>query len=134
MYVYVIANADRRFKIGMAADPQSRLHQLQTGQPDRLQLVFSHETNKARDVERAAHTILELHRLTGEWFAVTQDIAVAAVLEAIRSVHELDGEWVEAGGWTLAQGDAVVCRRSFQIGFPEPLPVIGTWPNYQTRW
>ncbi len=67
-------------KVGVARVPTDRLAQLQTGNPDPLRLVWSMPiAGDAYAVEAEAHSMLERHRLNGEWFAIPTEVAVAAV-------------------------------------------------------
>ena len=71
VHVYVIGSAGNPIKIGIAADPQQRRKDLQTGYPHTLR-VYSMtrvETGAdARRIEREAHAKLSEYRLRGEWF------------------------------------------------------------------
>lgn len=75
-YLYIIGPAGRSkpIKIGLAADPELRLRQLQTGNPMKLCIMhkywaFSRE--QASYWEILAHKLFEDKRLAGEWFDVT---------------------------------------------------------------
>lgn len=91
--VYVIADGDGRRKIGFSQNAQTRLAQLQAAAGGQLLLErhFVCGINQAGAVERLAHQLLAEKRLTGEWFDVTLEEAVAAIEEAIATV--------EAGGF-----------------------------------
>ena len=54
-------------KIGRSKDPEKRLKQLQTGNPNKLKLIASFENQGWQ--EKSLHEILESHRLEGEWFS-----------------------------------------------------------------
>jgi len=78
-HVYVVQGKDA-VKLGVTSDLDGRLAQLQTGSPHRLDMVYS--TRVAGDayaVEAEAHAMLARHRLSGEWFGVPPDVAVAAI-------------------------------------------------------
>jgi len=87
-FVYVIGSEDGPQKIGMSANPASRLRGLQTSSPHRLKLLAAVDVpaTDAVAVERHAHAALSLHHLLGEWFRVTPDQAVTAVQEAAAAV------------------------------------------------
>lgn len=87
--VYVIGPDVGPQKIGIAARPALRRHQLQIGNPSSLviALQFDPEERSALEVERRTHQILAGHSLRGEWFDVTQEQAVAAVHEALASLR-----------------------------------------------
>lgn len=61
----------RYFKIGVAANPSSRLRELQTGSPRPLALLIADWFNtrgEAARVERRAHQYLAEYTARGEWF------------------------------------------------------------------
>ena len=53
-------------KIGRSRDPQKRLKQLQTGNPNKLKLIASFESMGWR--EKSLHEQLSKWSLEGEWF------------------------------------------------------------------
>lgn len=66
-YIYLIQSGEY-YKIGIANDPKSRLAQLQTGNPIKLQLVFCYGFEDASAVERVLHQKYTDLRINGEWF------------------------------------------------------------------
>jgi hypothetical protein len=73
-------------KIGISDDPDRRLRQLQTGYP--RELVINHRepvehAHQARMFERFIHDQLGHCRLTGEWFSLDVEAAIAEVQFAI---------------------------------------------------
>ena len=68
-FLYVISNGDA-FKVGFSKDPKRRLRQLQTGNPKKLQLVYTKEIEVApvRLIEDIAHKSLKFTKVQGEWF------------------------------------------------------------------
>ena len=83
-FVYVVSATSGHVKIGVAADPLSRLASLQTGASEPLDLVYACavQSGNGYAVEQAAHGILWRRRLNGEWFDTTPDLAVAAIAAA----------------------------------------------------
>lgn len=72
--VYVIRTKGREVvKIGLALDPVQRLNALQTGCPDKLELMAI-RVNSSKEEEKDIHGLFEKHRLTGEWFTLSQEI------------------------------------------------------------
>lgn len=73
--VYLISDESNNCcKIGISKDPNARLKKLQTSNPSKLVLYFSHiftDTGSARTIERQAHKKLEKYRMQGEWFAIS---------------------------------------------------------------
>ena len=81
--VYVIEGSHGAVKIGISSDPENRRATLQTGAPHHLFLAFAiYAGDAAFDVEQEAHAILAAHRMPGEWFAVSKEMAIAAVYGA----------------------------------------------------
>ena len=66
-FVYFIVPEDDEFmKIGFAADVESRIAQLQTGNPRRLQLVAA--VSGTLRLEQEFHRIMRPYRTSGEWY------------------------------------------------------------------
>lgn len=81
--VYVIEGSHGAIKIGISSDPEKRRATLQTGAPHHLFLAFAiYAGDAAFDVEQEAHAILDAHRMPGEWFAVSKELAIATVYGA----------------------------------------------------
>jgi hypothetical protein len=66
-YVYFISDG-AAVKIGIAANPQQRLGELQTGNGKRLVLLHAIESNNSRRLEGELHRRFAPNRLAGEWF------------------------------------------------------------------
>lgn len=93
--VYAIGPADKKYpiKIGYADNPDRRLRELQTGNPDKLEIIaltWVMSWKLARRVEKRCHAILDKvnKRIDGEWFDIDgwwakKVIAVAAREENI---------------------------------------------------
>lgn len=71
-YVY-FARAGNRVKIGSAKDVGKRMKQLQTGCPDKIQVVKL--ISGGRDVEASLHRQFARHRAVGEWFKIEGPLA-----------------------------------------------------------
>ena len=82
-FVYVIAGEHGLTKVGISQDPAARLATLQTASPFRLRLAHIAPANgRAFEVEQEAHLILQNCRQSGEWFATSPEMAIAAVYAA----------------------------------------------------
>ncbi len=86
-FVYAIAEQGGAIKIGVAKEPAKRLRDLQVGHPRALRLVHVAACAEARVVERAAHERLSASRASGEWFDVTEAVAIEAIEAAARGIH-----------------------------------------------
>lgn len=86
--IYVIRSEHGSVKIGMATNANWRLHTLRAGSPGRLSLAFEGESEAAAvpAIEARAHALLAASRETGEWFAVSVDKAVQAVMTAAQQL------------------------------------------------
>ena len=73
-FVYIMtATESKRVKIGVSKDPQSRLKQVQTGCPERVELSTAIPTLFARSIESGLHTVFADKRVSGEWFNLDAD-------------------------------------------------------------
>jgi len=75
-YVYLIKSKytyTEVYKIGIANDPQSRLAQLQTGNPYQLEIVSCYGFEDAGVVEKSLHQAYKEERLQGEWFELNHE-------------------------------------------------------------
>ena len=94
-FVYVIRKTlSGHIKVGIGADPRERLRALQTGSSEPLDLVYACavKSNDGNAIEFAAHDLMWKHRLVGEWFDTTPEMAVAAIAAA---AHKLGDAIVE---------------------------------------
>lgn len=81
--LYIIgASRDGPLKIGISVNPETRRRELQTGHPNRLHIYWRVPNTHAAVVEDIAHRILDRWRLAGEWFDVSIERAMAAVMVA----------------------------------------------------
>lgn len=71
--IYVIQNELGPVKIGIAADPQHRLRELQVGSPFELSIKKTETPHDAKEVERFLHNRFRKYHLRGEWFAIPED-------------------------------------------------------------
>jgi len=78
-YVYFIRQAQKKgncpIKIGVSKDPDYRLKRLQTGNPNKLEVIAAIPFDIEKDaytMERSLHWIAEnkYQRLIGEWFMI----------------------------------------------------------------
>ena len=66
--LYIIqSDMSGNIKIGRSKDPQKRLKQLQTGNPNKLKLIAFFEGEGWK--EKIIHEKLRRYRLKGEWFS-----------------------------------------------------------------
>ena len=93
-YVYVIQGEHGHAKIGVSADPGSRLAALQTGSSCPLSIVWcSRVAGDAYAVEQEAHAMLAAHRLAGEWFDINPEGAIGAIYGAAYRLNIPLGEF-----------------------------------------
>lgn len=87
-YVYVVGFEEPGIvKIGSAANPSTRLLELQCGCPFELQVkaaVSIHDGDPIL-VEFAAHRLAKDAHIRGEWFELSVDEAIAVIIKAARN-------------------------------------------------
>lgn len=77
-YIYLIRSGDGPlYKIGRTKDPESRLSNLQAGNPAPLTLVNCACVDDAAKIEAAYHRSLKEYAVFGEWFALPETTAQA---------------------------------------------------------
>ena len=89
--VYVMdAEGTHTVKIGISKKPKSRMGEIQTGSASNVAIWWVGRVPKdsARDVERAAHSLLKSERrhLRGEWFHCSAAYARGAVIRAAERI------------------------------------------------
>lgn len=79
-YLYVISDG-KLVKIGFSINPEKRLSQLQTGHPDKLELIYREQVpdDKALILEQLIHKANNHLRVRREWFKLTQEQAIDEV-------------------------------------------------------
>ena len=82
-FVYVIKGEHNLVKVGVSTNPSARLATLRTSSPFRLHMAFVGVTpGTGYDIEAAAHSLLAPHRCNGEWFDISPELAISAVMGA----------------------------------------------------
>ncbi len=75
LYVYAIREVTTgNIKIGISANPESRLRQLQTGNSSKLELVTFIEAKDRFKTEKELHLLNADKHIRGEWFDATTSI------------------------------------------------------------
>lgn len=77
-YVYMLRAGQAQYKVGIASNVYRRIKELQTSNPNRIDLVMSRLLDNATEVERMVHQRLHSFKMDGgtEWFAMTCEQAV----------------------------------------------------------
>lgn len=90
-YLYIAGSTrEGPLKIGIAANPQSRVRHLQTGAARKIDIYWVGMCPMGRDWEQKMHRVLEPWRLKGEWF----DIPLETAFRAYLFVHDHgDQDW-----------------------------------------
>lgn len=82
-FVYVVRGDHNMTKIGVTTNPAARLAQLRTGSAFPIEYAFIGVTpGTGYDIEQEAHTLLDKHRCAGEWFDVSPELAISAIMGA----------------------------------------------------
>lgn len=87
--VYIV-KTPRGYKIGKTKALHSRIKQLQTGSPDKIEHVLSLVTDSMNELERELHQAFAGKRVHSEWFAMSQDDIEAIRNEYADYIVELD--------------------------------------------
>ena len=70
--VYFVKAGDF-IKIGYTCDVQARMSQIQTSNPNEVDLLFTVKTDDARKLEQDLHNKYRKQNVRGEWFQLTQE-------------------------------------------------------------
>lgn len=73
-YVYFIGN-DVHVKIGHTNNPEKRLNQIKTGNPEQIEILAQLRSKEAEKIELQLHALFKGNRLEGEWFSHTPSIS-----------------------------------------------------------
>ena len=77
-YVYIISDGTGYIKVGISANPENRKKQLQTSNPNKLEILFTEEfecnRNHLLKIERNIHRELKqiAKHMKGEWFYIEE--------------------------------------------------------------
>ena len=97
-HLYVFRAGFDQYKIGVSKKVDSRLKHLQTGNPEKIEIIHTLESRHAYTIEKILHQKLDQFRLQGEWFELSPAVA----------------EWLSRFIFTLEQVD----RMFEEAGFP----------------
>ena len=67
-----IASSGKYYKIGISEDPDKRIQQLNTANPEGVELIASFDTECAEATEHEFHKAFAARRVNGEWFNVPE--------------------------------------------------------------
>lgn len=70
------------YKIGIAADPTSRVSSMSTGSPHEIRLVTVVDSDDAKYVERELHHHFRPFHYNGEWFEISR--------QTVAEFHDID--------------------------------------------
>ena len=65
--IYIL-ESDGFYKIGVSANINNWIKELQTGNPYTIECVFSRRVPEAYEVEKYIHKLFEQDKVSGEWF------------------------------------------------------------------
>ena len=82
----MIRGNDGRYKIGIAKDPSQRIKQLQTANPDKLEIIETYYSENASKIESSLHYQYSYARQEGEWF----DLSVAEEGDFMDKCKQID--------------------------------------------
>ena len=96
--IYFIAQGDEYVKIGYGGDPESRLSQLQVGNPNELRIMACFSGGQQE--EEILHSFWREVRVRGEWFEICDPlIDFIHILVGAKDIQEaietLKASWVQ---------------------------------------
>lgn len=97
--VYFILTESGAVKIGVAADPATRLQKLQVGNHERMHLV--RVIDGGFDEERWLHQRFLKHRIRGEWFAFVPEMMTVRPPDFVRRAPapKQEARYRDIGAW-----------------------------------
>jgi len=84
--VYLIRSNDGKYKIGISINPNKRIDQLNTGNPEKLRMIESYESSNASLIEAGLHNKYMHARQNGEWF----DLSISEEVDFIKNCKIID--------------------------------------------
>lgn len=66
--VYLLQSDSGLYKIGVSKNPSKRVRQLQTGNGEKIRLIYSFETDIPFLVEQSLQNHFMMYKVNGEWF------------------------------------------------------------------
>jgi predicted GIY-YIG superfamily endonuclease len=83
-YVYCIADEHKRYKLGFSQNVDERIKHLQTGNADKLTILYRLAVNNMHAAEIALHALFTGKQL-GEWFRISDTEKI--LLKKVFGVH-----------------------------------------------
>jgi hypothetical protein len=91
-YIYVIGPiGDTPVKIGCSVNPDSRLVELQQGNPDVLKVIWRAYVEDMHTSEVRMHALLSNDRIRGEWFRRSDQLVDVIGWWSLFELHIRDG-------------------------------------------
>ena len=75
--IYLISDGTF-IKIGITSNIRKRIKNLQTGNPNKLKVIFTYYVDNAEQLEMELHKKFKRKRKAGEWFDLTDDDVMVA--------------------------------------------------------
>lgn len=76
-HVYLVRSGNY-IKIGIAIRVEDRLNGIQTGNPEKIELLFAQKHPYAGELEKGLHALFAEKRYRGEWFSLDENDFVKA--------------------------------------------------------
>lgn len=91
MFVYAVKDEQGRIKIGISKNPENRVRNLNIGNADKLELVYTKKSNGGGySSEVEAHKRAKQHRIHGEWFEKGAIETLSGKSEIIKQIAEIE--------------------------------------------
>jgi hypothetical protein len=92
-YIYIIRDTVKVniYKIGISNEPRKRICNLQTGNPNKIEIIFELKVNSdisARKVENIIHNFLKENNMwiSGEWFKIENPEYIIQLAKSMLSI------------------------------------------------
>lgn len=85
--VYLMKTDDSRYKIGVSIKPKRRLKEVQTGNPNVVEIAAEYETEIPYKIETVLHNRFSAQKENGEWYnlSLNEEIEFVSMCEKIEA-------------------------------------------------
>ncbi len=91
--LYFIQAGNGPIKIGITDNLASRIISLQTGHYEKMEVLYSIETDNAKDLEKFYHKHFKYQQIRGEWFR--PDEYLLGFIEKLKTEYDFSEQWIE---------------------------------------
>lgn len=91
-YVYLYKSYENGYyKIGVSKYPELRIRQLQTGNPEKIELINKYKSNFPYKLETMFHNKYKINKINGEWFnlGLEEELSFIQLCESTEKNYEI---------------------------------------------